>query len=113
MKNNLDLLSNENEQLKQQLNEIEENNHLLMNNNQNLTNRLYQYERPSSPFVSQDNFKQIRRTPIQDVCFHFSFEFSFVIFLFRRLKFIKFLLFNLLHLSEKKNLNNYEPIFRH
>jgi hypothetical protein len=39
-----------------------------MNNNQNLTYRLNQFERPSSPFVSQENFKQIHRTPIQEVC---------------------------------------------
>ncbi len=64
LKNNFELITNENEQLKQQLNELQETNDLLMNNNQNLK---YQLERPSSPFVSQENFKQIRRTPIQEV----------------------------------------------
>jgi regulator of replication initiation timing len=63
-KNNFELISNENEQLKQQFNELQETNDLLMNNNQNLK---YQLERPSSPFVSQENFKQIRRTPTQEV----------------------------------------------
>ena len=62
---NLD--SNESVPLKQQISELQETNNLLMNTNQNLTYRLNQMERSSSPFVSQDNYKQARRTPIQDV----------------------------------------------
>jgi FtsZ-binding cell division protein ZapB len=54
--------------LKQQVNELQEANNLLMNNNQILTHRLNQLERPSSPFASQQNLKQVRRTPIQEVC---------------------------------------------
>ena len=49
------------------MNELQEANNLLMNNNQNLSHRLNQLERPSSPFTSQQNLKQVRRTPIQDV----------------------------------------------
>ncbi len=60
LKNNFELISNENEQLKQNFNELQDKNDLLMNNYQNLTNQ-------SSPFVYQDNLKQTRRAPIQEV----------------------------------------------
>lgn len=53
--------------MKKRLNELQETNNLLIDTNQNLTYRLNQMERPSSPFISQDHLKQVRRTPIQDV----------------------------------------------
>ena len=63
------LESNETDQLRKQLTELQETNNLLIDTNQNLTYRLNQTERPSSPFISQENLRQTRRTPIQDVRF--------------------------------------------
>lgn len=63
---NLEFLSNENEQLKQQ-------NNLLNNTTNDLTNQLDEFKRQSSSIESQDLSKQTiqkhsRSTPIQEVC---------------------------------------------
>lgn len=50
-----------------------------MNNNQNLTNQL-ERQSSSSPFRYQENSKQIRRTPIQDVRFNNYLNFNSFLF---------------------------------
>jgi len=47
LENNLQLITYENEQLKQNYHEIQEKYNLFINNNQNLTNQLNNIRRPS------------------------------------------------------------------
>ena len=47
------MISNENKQLKQEYDEFQDNNNLLINENYNLTNRLNELEKQSSLFQSQ------------------------------------------------------------
>jgi chromosome segregation ATPase len=73
LKTNLQLLSNENEQFKQQYEELQQKNDVLINTNHDLTNRLNDLERQPSPFEFRDTSKQMfqkqttRRTPIEEV----------------------------------------------